>query len=76
MYCTIYVLAAGLMVVQVKHISQISNTNILAVKHEKNLKYTNSLVNAGSFYTNFPNTTFQKIPIPHLTRPMKQKFLQ
>ena len=60
MYCTIYVLAAGLMVVQVKHISQISNINILAVKHEKNLKYTNSLVNADSFCTNFTNTTFQK----------------
>ena len=31
-------------------------------------KYTNSLVNADSFYPNFTNTTFQKIPIPHLTR--------
>ena len=37
--------------------------------------YTNSLVNADSFYANFNNTTFQKVPIPHLTRPMKQKFL-
>ena len=37
--------------------------------------YTNSLVNADSFYANFTNTTFQKIPIPHLTRTMKQKFL-
>ena len=38
-------------------------------------KGTNSLVNADSFYANFTNTTFQKIPIPHLTRPMRQKFL-
>ena len=30
--------------------------------------YTNSLVNADSFYTNFANTTFQKNPIPHWTR--------
>ena len=37
--------------------------------------YTNSLVNADLFYANFTNTTFQKIPIPHLTRTMKQKFL-
>ena len=37
--------------------------------------YTNSLVNTDSFYMNFTNTTFQKIPIPHLTRTMKQKFL-
>ena len=29
--------------------------------------YTNSLVNANLFYANFTNTTFQKIPIPHLT---------
>ena len=39
------------------------------------LQYTNSLVNADSFYANFTNTTFQKIPIPHLTRTMKRKFL-
>ena len=38
-------------------------------------KYTNSLVNADSFYANFTNMTFQKIPIPHLTRSMKQKIL-
>ena len=37
--------------------------------------YTNSLVNADLFYENFTNTTFQKIPIPHLTHIMKQKFL-
>ena len=37
--------------------------------------YTNSLVNANLFYANFTNTTFQKIPIPHLTRTLKQKFL-
>ena len=36
---------------------------------------TNSLVNADSLYANFSNTTFQKVPIPHLKRPMKQKFL-
>ena len=38
-------------------------------------KYTKSLVNTNSFYTNFTNTHFQKVPIPHLTRTMKQKFL-
>ena len=38
------------------------------------LKYTKSLVNMNSFYTNFTNTHFQKVPIPHLTRTMKQKF--
>ena len=27
--------------------------------------YTNSLVNADSFYANFTNTHFQKVPIPH-----------
>ena len=37
--------------------------------------HTNSLVKANLFYANFTNTTFQKIPIPHLTRTMKQKFL-
>ena len=37
--------------------------------------YTKSLVNMNSFYTNFTNTHFQKVPIPHLTRTMKQKFL-
>ena len=29
--------------------------------------YTNSFFNANSFYVNFTNMTFQKIPIPHLT---------
>ena len=38
-------------------------------------KCTNSLFNVDSFYANFTNTTFQNIPIPHLTRTMKQKFL-
>ena len=33
-------------------------------------KYMNSLVNA-----NFTNMTFQRIPIPHLTRTMFQKFI-
>ena len=32
--------------------------------------YTNFLVNMDSFYTNFTNTTHQKISIPHLTRIM------
>ena len=39
------------------------------------IEYTKSLVNTNSFYTNFTNTHFQKVPIPHLTRTMKQKFL-
>ena len=30
--------------------------------------YTNSLDNADSFNAKFTDTTFQKIPIPHLTR--------
>ena len=34
-----------------------------------------SVVNRDSFYTNFTNKTFQKIPIPHLTCAMKLKFL-
>ena len=37
--------------------------------------YTKSLVNTNSFNTNFTNRHFQKVPIPHLTRTMKQKFL-
>ena len=32
------------------------------------INYTNSLVNADSFYANITNMTFQKIPSPHLTR--------
>ena len=37
---------------------------------EKNIKckYTNSLFYKDLFYANFMNTTFQKIPIPHLAR--------
>ena len=42
--------------------------------------YTNSLVNADSFYANFTNTTFQKEPrymyltrIPSLTRSASEK---
>ena len=31
-------------------------------------------VNADTFYANFTNTTCKKIPIPHLTRTMKQFF--
>ena len=37
--------------------------------------YTKSLVNTNLVYTNFTNTHVQKVPIPHLTRTMKQKFL-
>ena len=37
--------------------------------------YNNSLLNADSFYVNFTNANFQKIPISHLPHPMKQKFL-
>ena len=37
--------------------------------------YTNSLVNAKSFYANFTNMIFQNVPIPHLTLTMKQKLL-
>ena len=36
--------------------------------------YTKSLVNADLLYANFTNTTFQKVPISHLTCTMKQKF--
>ena len=38
-------------------------------------RYTKSLVNTNLVNTNFTNTHFQKVPIPHLTRIMKQKFL-
>ena len=38
-------------------------------------KYTKSLVNTNLVNTNFTNTYFQKVPIPHLTRTMKQIFL-
>ena len=37
--------------------------------------YTKSLVNTNLVHTNFTNKHFQKVPIPHLTRTMKQKFL-
>ena len=37
--------------------------------------YTNSLDNANSFDANFTNSTFQKIPIYHLTHTMKKKSL-
>ena len=37
--------------------------------------YTKSLVNTNSFYTNFINMHFQKVPNPHLTPTMKKKFL-
>ena len=41
----------------------------------KKLRYTNSLVNADSFYSDLTNSTFQKIPISCLTQTMKHKFL-
>ena len=37
--------------------------------------YTNSLVTTDLFYANFTKTTFQNIPIPHLTPTMKQRVL-
>ena len=37
--------------------------------------YTKSLVNTNLVNTNFTYSHFQKVPIPHLTRTMKQKFL-
>ena len=40
---------------------------------QNSLMYTNYLVNADSFYVNFTNTTFQKIPITDLTHTIKQK---
>ena len=46
------------------------NLGYFALVVASNQIYTKSLVN-----TNFTNTHFQKVPIPHLTRTMKQKFL-
>ena len=46
-----------------------------SVSHQWVSTYTNSFVNADSFYTILTNKTFQKNPIPHLTPNMKQKFL-
>ena len=43
------------------------------VKASFHKTYINSFVNVDSFYTNFTN--IYKIPIPQLTHPMKQKFL-
>ena len=37
--------------------------------------YTKSLVNTNLVNTNFTNTHFLKVPIPHLTRTMKQKLI-
>ena len=50
-------------------------TGLFASHNPSKCKYTNSLVNADSFHPNFTETTFEKIPISHLTRTMKQKFL-
>ena len=38
------------------------------IQIQQGREYTNSLVNADSFYENFTNATFQKVPISHLTR--------
>ena len=45
-------------------------SNKVISKRIRRRKYTKSLVNTNWFYTNF-----QKIPIAHLTRTKKQKFL-
>ena len=55
-------------------------TSLMPEGHESCLvtaevQYTKSLVNTNLVNTNFTNTHFQKVPIPHLTRSMKQKFL-
>ena len=39
--------------------------NFLKFPNENFGTYTDSLVNADSFYADSTNTTFQKIPIPH-----------
>ena len=44
-------------------------------EQDQTFMYTKSLVNTNLVNTNFTNTHFQKVPIPHLTRTMKQKFL-
>ena len=49
--------------------------NFKLVNQAKIMIYTKFLVNTNSFYKNFTNTNFQKVPIPHLTCTMKQKFL-
>ena len=38
-------------------------------------KFNGTVYTKTKFYTNFTNMHFQNIPIPHLTRTMKQKFL-
>ena len=57
-----------------KSISNVKNQLIFSKKNQ-NEYYTKSLVNTNLVNTNFTNTHFQKVPIPHLTRTMKQKFL-
>ena len=47
--------------------------NIICIFINFLLEYTKSLVNTKSFYANFTNTHFQKIPIPYLTRTMKPR---
>ena len=48
-----------------------TNQKNLTFQFQKTWLYTKSLVNAYFFYANFANMTFQKIPIPHLTRTME-----
>jgi hypothetical protein len=55
------------------HLSCLQNKYFKIFKRKKD--FNNSWVNAILFYTNFINMNFQKIPIPQLTRTMKQKFL-
>ena len=60
------------------YFTKVHMQSYIALGYGKSIKiymYTKSLVNTNSFYTNFTNTHFQKVPIPHLTRTMKQKFL-
>ena len=53
-----------------------NNQSILKeIERRVSIKYTKSLVNTNLVNTNFTNTHFQKVPIPLLTRTMKQKFL-
>ena len=59
-------------------LSWMNTMAIFAVKFPREglkTKYTKSLVNTNLVNTNFTNKHFQKVPIPHLTRTMKQKFL-
>ena len=61
-------------IIRITNKGVLASTNFYSLIYFHN-KYTNSLVNADWFYANFTNTTFHKIPIPHLIRTMKQKSL-